>query len=148
MSEQIFIWEGGNENVAHASMTLNGGTHISWWSREAKSNSPARHLMISGTDAGPADSYGDDRAWKGRDPDHTIVIVGGVLDTNVITLWWEDFKVRAINDPLHTNGLTVIYEALSKGGAGHYVNIPQIRIDTPASLNSYVLQLKHRIEGP
>jgi hypothetical protein len=46
MSVNIYIWEGGNGNVAHASMTLNGGTHISWWSREAKSNSPARHLMV------------------------------------------------------------------------------------------------------
>ena len=144
MSEQIFIWEDGNENFAHASMTLNGGTHISWWSREAKSNSPARHLMISVAVAGPADSYGDDRAWKGRDPDHAILIVGRKLDTTAIKLWWEHFKVTDINDSLHTNGFTVIYEALRVGKAADYVDIPQ----NPASLKSYVLELKHRIEGP
>ena len=148
MSEQIFIWEGGNENVAHASMTLNGGTHISWWSTEAKSKYPRRHLMIPVTDPGPADSYGQDRTWKGRDHDHAILIVGGKLDTNAITLWWEDFKVTAINDPLHINGFTVIYEALRVGRAADYVAIPQNPVCTPAGLKSYVLELKHRIEGP
>ena len=46
MWDNIYIWEGGNGNVAHASMTLYGGTHISWWPKEDKSKSPARHLMV------------------------------------------------------------------------------------------------------
>jgi hypothetical protein len=36
MSDIIYIWKSENLNVGHSSMTLNDGTHISWWPKEGK----------------------------------------------------------------------------------------------------------------
>ena len=41
MSDKIYIWEGGNGNVGHGSMTLHDGTHISWWLKDDTSKSSA-----------------------------------------------------------------------------------------------------------
>ena len=103
-------------------------------------------LQISVREAGPPASYDEDSDWKGKAADHTCPIP--ILDTVSIKVWWGNFKVRAKNHLLDTNGCTVIYEALRAGGAASYVDIPQNPLGTPASLKRYALQLKHFMEGP
>lgn len=46
MSDKIYIWEGGNGNVGHGSMTLHDGTHISWWPKDDKSKASAKRHMV------------------------------------------------------------------------------------------------------
>jgi heme/copper-type cytochrome/quinol oxidase subunit 4 len=46
MSDKIYIWEAGNGNVGHGSMTLHDGTHISWWPKDDKSKSSAKSHMV------------------------------------------------------------------------------------------------------
>jgi hypothetical protein len=105
-------------------------------------------LQIYVRDAGPADSYHDDSEWKGKAADHTIQIPGRLLDMVAIKIWWRNFKDRAKNCLLDTNGCTVIYEALRAGGAANYVDIPHNPLGTPASLKTYALKLKRSMEGP
>jgi hypothetical protein len=54
-----------------------------------------------------------------------------------IKIWWRNFKDRAKNCLLDTNGCTVIYEALRAGGAANYVDIPHNPLGTPASLKNH-----------
>jgi len=46
MSDKIYIWEAGNGNVGHGSMTLHDGTHISWWPAVDKNKSTAKRHMV------------------------------------------------------------------------------------------------------
>lgn len=46
MTEKIYIWEAGNGNVGHGSMTLSDGTHISWWPKDDKSKSSMKMHMV------------------------------------------------------------------------------------------------------
>ena len=46
MSDNIYIWEAGNGNVGHGSMTLHDGTHISWWPVVDKEKSTAKKNMV------------------------------------------------------------------------------------------------------
>jgi ABC-type polysaccharide/polyol phosphate export permease len=46
MSDKIYIWEAGNGNVGHGSMTLHDGTHISWWPAVDKTKSSMKKHMV------------------------------------------------------------------------------------------------------
>ena len=47
MSDEIYIWETGQGNVGHGSMTLHDGTHISWWPKVDKSKLSVKYHVAS-----------------------------------------------------------------------------------------------------
>ena len=141
MSDKIYIWEAGNGNVGHGSMTLHDGTHISWWPKDDKSKSSAKSHMTS-VEAETASSYNQDTEWEGQAADRMIPIKKGKLDIATIKAWWMQFRDKSNYHLLGNNCCSVIYEALKRGGATKYASFPWNPISTPANLKDYALKLK------
>ena len=141
MTDKIYIWEAGNGNVGHGSMTLSDGTHISWWPKDDKSKSSMKMHMTS-VEAETASSYNEDVEWEGKAADCVIEIPAGKLDIKAIKAWWDQFKDKSNYHILGNNCCSVVYEALKKGGATKYASFPMNPISTPANLKEYGENLK------
>ncbi len=114
---EVYVWNyrGSKTAWGHASMTLNDGTHISWW---PDNNGTPPTKKIYEADAFPNQTYQDDVNLEGMPPDHTIIING--LNENKIKDWWLNFKTNNKWKTLSQNCSTTVAEALKEGGAGSF----------------------------
>lgn len=109
----VHIWRPQPGTMGHASLTLEDGTHISWWPNNpnADKNTDAPANPNQRYD-GPGNS---DVNLEGRNPDVNIKL--NKLDEKAIKEWWEKYK----SDPKHTwnrkdNCSRIALSALEAGG--------------------------------
>jgi hypothetical protein len=141
----IHIWnyQGSNEAWGHASMTLDDGTHISWW----PDNPVPPEFPLYSAPAFPNQSYADDVAFEGRGPDHVIPISG--LDEAAIKAWWGDFKSKNKWSTLSQNCSTTVADALDAGGGGDGVYLADWNsFWTPADVRGYADAIKDARPSP
>jgi len=138
----VYYWAyRDNQNVGHVSMTLDDGTHISWWPRsgEKTGDSPAVAMP---------DLKGD-VASEGS-PDLSIYVSG--LDEVAIRKWWENFrrKHRTWNFTGQNCAATVA-EGMGAGGAmgmawlGGY--FPGNLVWTPSNVKDYANAVVAGVDG-
>jgi RHS repeat-associated protein len=111
----VYVWLPKDNAYGHASITLDDGTHISWWPAVEGRD---RNKFINNIYSAPANdnqTMGDDIFMEGRDPDYTKNIIG--LDEQSISSWWEKFKGSNQWKTLSQNCSTTVAEALKAGGA-------------------------------
>jgi hypothetical protein len=113
----VHIWNYRGKDVAwgHASVTLEDGTHISWWpqqgGREPSWYSDADYTV----DAIPNQTLAADIHLEEQAPDKTIKIIG--LDEAAIKAWWNSFRSTHKWKTSSQNCSTTAAEALKAGGA-------------------------------
>jgi RHS repeat-associated protein len=114
----VHIWNfaGSADAWGHASMTLDDGTHISWWpSGNDRRGSLYPSTPLYTAPANDPQTMDDDVQLEGRIPDRDIRIDG--LDEAAIKKWWIAFKAANKWKTLTQNCSTTAAEALSAGGA-------------------------------
>ena len=115
---QVYVWnyQGSRTAWGHASITLDDGTHISWWpsgDRHVDINIP--HAPIYSARANKNQTMDRDIRLEGGEPDQVIIING--LDEAAIKKWWEEFQKTQRWKTLTQNCSTTAADALNAGGA-------------------------------
>jgi RHS repeat-associated protein len=113
----VHIWEyrGKNDAWGHASLTLDDGTHISWWpSPENRKFLLGEGIPIYEAPANEFQSFKRDVQLEGQAPDWQIEIKG--LDEKAINDWWSSYISTHKWQTLSENCSTVLYKALRSGG--------------------------------
>ena len=113
----VHIWKyrGSDEAWGHASITLENGTHISWWPQGNGRNPSWYSDSVYSVDAILDQSLADDIFNEGQAPDKTIKING--LNEAAIEAWWNSFKSSDQWKTLSQNCSTTAADALKAGGA-------------------------------
>ena len=90
---KVYIWypSWNEKQLGHASLTLNDGTHISWW---PTGKIQGKKSKKNPREVGPLE---EDIKLEGRKPDKTFEVTG--LDGNRIKRWWEDWLDAGENEP-------------------------------------------------
>jgi RHS repeat-associated protein len=128
----VYIWNyrGSTQAWGHASITLDNGTHISWWPQgEGRKNKlGSGRIPIYSVDAITNESLDDDKNNE-RDkdtdppaePDQVICISD--LNEAAIADWWKQFQQNPKWKSLSRNCSTTVALALRAGGAntGHHL---------------------------
>lgn len=94
----------------HVSMTLDNGTHISWWP----------------DDIGKVDSLQGDNGFEGREPDVSIKV--SELNENAIENWWNNYSGHFSS--MGNNCSNIVGEALRQGG----MNVATGPLSTPGGI--------------
>ncbi|MFL6210548.1 MAG: RHS repeat-associated core domain-containing protein [Pyrinomonadaceae bacterium] len=118
----VHIWH-ASDGWGHTSITLDDGTHISWWPSPDGRVSKFGHGSLRDIYTAPANrnqTLERDVELEERWPDENIRIDG--LDEEKIKKWWEDFKEKNKWSSLTQNCSTTVADALMAGGAptGHF----------------------------
>lgn len=108
---KVYIWYPrlSTRQVGHAALTLDDGTHISWW--------PSDKIEGKKSKKNPRDigSLDEDIKLEGRSPDKTFTIPG--LDEKAIKDWWETFLDADNKYHLaERNCCHIVMNALKAGG--------------------------------
>ncbi len=113
---EVHIWNyrGSEEAWGHASVTLENGTHISWWPNTETAN-PSVIPNVYTADANSDQTLTDDISMENQSPDSVIKIEG--LDEGAIENWWKSFKKNNKWKTLSQNCSTTAADALKAGGA-------------------------------
>lgn len=115
----VHIWNytgsGPNDAWGHASITLDNGTHISWWPQSTGRESSSLIPNVYEAEANPNQTLGRDKELEGNDPDKEIRVTG--LDEAAIQKWWDTFKTENKWKTLSQNCSTTAADALKAGGA-------------------------------
>lgn len=123
----VYVWlpkrAGGQKNVGHASMLVEGLTYISWWPDEAAGIGRDFHPIRN-------KNYTSDVRDEGGSPDHSIHLGG--LDEQSILNWWAMFGLTRGNTVLQgplppynllkQNCSTVVATGLKQGGGDKYAS--------------------------
>ena len=82
---KVYIWYPTARpfQLGHTAVTLENGTHISWW---PKDKTEGKRSKKNPRDVGSLD---EDIELEGRRPDKTFAVVG--LDETASKKWWRDF---------------------------------------------------------
>jgi hypothetical protein len=113
LTVHIWNYRGKNEAWGHASITLDNGTHISWWPGSNRNYSIIPNVYSA--DPVSNQTYEQDVKWEEQKPDINIDITG--LDEQAIEDWWGNYKDSHKWKTLSNNCSTVASEALKQGGA-------------------------------
>ena len=108
---KVYIWYPSviPIQVGHTALTLDDGTHISWWTQ---GKLEGKKRKKNPRDIG---SIAEDIRLEGRQPDKTFKITG--LNEKAIKKWWEDFLDADNKYNLATmNCCHVVTIALRMGG--------------------------------
>ncbi len=114
----VHVWTPHDDGWGHASITLENGTHISWWpSAHGREGSyyPEQPYLYSASPNKYQSFYRDVELEGNRLPDFSIKIDG--LDEDAIEKWWDTFRKANRWKTLSQNCSTVAATALRKGGA-------------------------------
>jgi len=145
----VHIWNYQGKDIAwgHASLTLEDGTHISWWPSE---QGRERNKFISEIYTAPANdpqTFLKDVAFEGQKPDHQIRIIG--LDEKKIEKWWLEFKKTHQWKTLSQNCSTTAADALKEGGGEGHSSFPKSHnlIWTPNNVKEFANDIKKNLES-
>ena len=108
---KIYIWNANlnSTQVGHAALTLNDGTHISWWPTGI---CEGKNCKKTPQDIG---SLAEDTELEGGEPDKTFALYE--LDEKAIKTWWEAFLSSGKTYHLATrNCCHIVMGALRAGG--------------------------------
>ncbi len=110
----VYLWNyHGSLEWGHASISLDDGTHISWWPNNRPNGAPK--IPIYSAPAFPNQKLADDIEFEGQQlPDWQIPIEG--LDEDAIADWWSKFRKKNKWKTFSKNCSTVAGKALRKGG--------------------------------
>ena len=113
----VHIWDYRGKDVAwgHASITLDDGTHISWWPQAQGRNRKKHFPMLYSVDANNPQTMQDDISMEGQCQDKDIKIDG--LDEQAIKDWWKEYQQNNKWKTLSQNCSTTVALALRAGGA-------------------------------
>jgi RHS repeat-associated protein len=144
----VNIWDYKGKDVAwgHASITLENGTHISWWpNAEGRDRNPI-FPQIYTAPANKMQEFADDIRLEERQPDHQIKIIG--LDEGKIENWWREFKKTNQWKTLTQNCSTTASDALKEGGGENYTSWWRSHnlIWTPSDVNQFASGIKENLE--
>jgi RHS repeat-associated protein len=122
---KVHIWKyrGKSEAWGHASITLEDGTHISWWPGGEGREGLLMFMNIYSASPNDPQNFARDVSLEGRPPDYEINIVG--LDEKKILEWWQNFKGKNKWKTLSKNCSTVAADALKIGGGKDYASFWQ-----------------------
>lgn len=126
---QIHYWEHSSECWGHISLTLSDGTHISWWpSTQIGVNKAFPGLtpvayFTEWIDPNPNQTLLKDTEYEGKSP--AVLSIPRGLDEAKIKAWWAKFSMSEKYNAVLQNCSTVIYIALTKGGALNFVVNPE-----------------------
>ncbi len=154
---RVIIWRANdfwNGDVGHVSMQLSDGTYISWWpADEDRKLFPVMPLTYSAPHE-PDQTYEDDLALEGRDPDISIPV--GDVDEVAIKSWWGPYNANADNYWVATsaNCSTIVFWALDTGGALNV--LPQeerqywrlVAPWTPLFIENLMMRLREATKSP
>jgi hypothetical protein len=125
LTVHIWNYEGGSGGGAwgHASITLDNGTHISWWPQGTGREPSSFSGRIYAVAANSGQTFDEDKRLEGlpgivpKQPDKNITITG--LDEAAIQSWWDTFSGDSNNKwkTLSKNCSTTAADALKAGGA-------------------------------
>ena len=128
----VHIWDYQGKNVGwgHASITLDNGTHISWWP-SAENREPSLPKIINriipvlsniySVEAISNQTFANDvEGENGHQPDFQITLTN--LDETKIEEWWETFKSTHQWSTLSQNCSTTAADALRAGGGAELVS--------------------------
>ena len=108
---KVFIWHptASPIQVGHAALTLDDGTHISWW---PQGKTEGKKSKKNPRDVGSLD---EDIRLEGREPDKIFKITG--LNDKAIKKWWDAF-IAADNkyNLASRNCCHIVLSALRRGG--------------------------------
>jgi RHS repeat-associated protein len=135
----VHIWDysGSKSAWGHTSMTLNNGTHISWWPQgTGRDYSISGSVPIYSADAFPNQTLARDIEYEGRKPDHSI-IVGGLNEDN-IQKWWDGFRASNQWKTFSQNCSSTVADGLDAGGGGRGILFDDWNIIwTPNDVKNY-----------
>ncbi len=144
----VYIWSyrGKNDAWGHASLTLESGTHISWWPRAESHETNKIFPQIYTAPAYDSQTYAKDAEWEGQPPDAQIKIMG--LDEKKIEAWWQKFKQTNKWNTLNQNCSTTAADALKAGGGEEYSSwwSSHSLIWTPSDVKGFADSIKENIE--
>lgn len=115
LTVHIWNYRGSNDAWGHVSITLEDGTHISWWPGQPREHNRLIPQLYSAPSNDPQ-TFADDIALERQLPDVNIRIIG--LDEDAIEKWWDKYKDENKWKTLSQNCSTVGAEALKAGGGG------------------------------
>ena len=124
----LYYWEPTDGNWGHISLKLSDGTHISWWpSTQIGANKAFPGLVpvaifTEWVAANPNQTLQKDTEYEGKSPS-VLLIPRGLNEAN-IKAWWTTFSLSAKYNAARQNCSTVVYIALTKGGALNFVDDP------------------------
>ena len=135
LTVHIWRYQGKNTAWGHASITLENGTHISWW----PNTDTAKGLgNVYTADAYENQTFARDVEYEGKSPDVNIKIEN--LDEEAIEKWWNDFKKENKWKTLSQNCSTTAADALKAGGAYNELEVTW----TPADVERYANEINRR----
>jgi len=147
----VNIWDfrGSSEAWGHASITLDDGTHISWWpSPKGREGLLFPALPIYSAPPNENQTMQDDINMEEQNPSRQIVIKG--LDENAIKNWWLTYKSKNKWKTLGPNCSTVTADALAVGGGSKFSilggGLPVHFIWTPNNVKDYAESIQKGIE--
>jgi len=116
----VWSYRGSTEAWGHVSITLDNGTHISWWPSSEGRHGSLASLDIYSAPANPNQTFADDVRMEEQRPDFTVHITG--LNESAIQQWWEAFKGSNEWSTLGQNCSTTVSDALKAGGGSEYAS--------------------------
>lgn len=127
----LYYWAPGDDCWGHIALTLSDGTHISWWpstsigANKANKALPGLVSVAMFTEWVAANSnqtLQKDIEYEGKAP--AVLSIPRGLDEAKIKAWWTKFSLSEKYNAARQNCSTVVYIALTKGGALNFVDNP------------------------
>ena len=115
LTVHIWRYRGKSEAWGHTSMTLEDGTHISWWPSGTRYDHKKLVPNIYTADPNDPQTFSDDVDMEKQEPDVQIEI--DCLDESEIKDWWLSFKKSNKWKTLSQNCSTTVADGLKAGGA-------------------------------
>ena len=119
LTVHVWHYKGSTDAWGHASITLDNGTHISWWpSPSGRDYTFGQSVPIYSAPPNDPQALTDDINLEGQLPDVEIVING--LDEAAIDAWWQNYRKNNRWKTFGRNCATTASDALKAGGGGSW----------------------------
>jgi hypothetical protein len=139
----VHVWDFRGKDIAwgHASITLEDGTHISWWPSTNRKYALGENVPIYSAEPNDNQTFARDVKLEKSLPDWQLKIV--CLDEDKIKDWWISYKENHNWETLGNNCSTVVYRALHIGGGPLKFQM----IWRPDLIKDYAEQTKKEVGG-
>ena len=115
LTVHMWNYRGKSDAWGHASITLEDGTHISWWPQAQRRDRKKMFPMLYEVDPNNPQTMQDDIDMEGQAPDKNVKITG--LNEQAIKDWWLQYQQDNKWKTISRNCSTTASLALRAGGA-------------------------------